>query len=307
MSTFLSLLPMIAGLLLAPLMVGIVNRTKAWFGGRKGPPLTQRYRDVWKMLHKGAVYSLTATWVFRTGPVVGLATVILAMTMVPLGPIAAPFRFSGDLIVVLGLLALGRFATMLAALDTGSSFEGMGASREAQFSALAEPVAFFALAALVRESGAFSLSEIYAALSAGSAWLPSPIVVLAAVALLAVYLVENSRIPVDDPTTHLELTMIHEVMVLDHGGPDLAFIEYAATLKLWLLGSLVAGLLFPPWIANPWLAAAVMIVGMALLAVLLGIIESTMARLRLHRVPELIVGGGASAGVAFLLTLMELR
>ncbi len=306
MTALLSVLPMLAGLLLAPLLIGIVNKTKAAFGGRQGPPLVQRYRDVWKMLHKGAVYSVTTTFVFRAGPVIGLSATLLAMAMVPLGPVPALLSFRGDLIVVLGLLALGRYATMLAAMDTGSPFEGMGASREAHFSALAEPVAFFALAALVRESGEFSLSGMYATLTGITGWWPSPIVGLAAIALLAVFLVENSRIPVDDPMTHLELTMIHEVMVLDHGGPDLALIEYAATLKMWLLGSLVIGLLCPP-MASPWISAAIMIAGLALLAVLVGVIESTMARLRLVRVPELIISGGASAGVAFLLTVMELH
>lgn len=306
MPQLLALVPLVLGLLLAPLTVGIVNRTKAFFAGRQGPPLIQRYRDVWKMLHKGAVYSLTTTWVFRAAPVAGVITLALALTMVPLGTLAAPLHFNGDLIVVLGLMALGRFSTMLAALDTGSPFEGMGASREAQFSAWAEPVAFFALAALARTSGDLSLSDMYRDVSASEGGMPSLVPVLVGVALLAVYLVENSRIPVDDPNTHLELTMIHEVMVLDHGGPDLALIEYAATLKLWLLGALMIGLLCPT-VASPWLAVGFMLVGMVLLAVLLGVIESTLARLRLPRVPELIVGGGASAAVAFLLTLVKLQ
>lgn len=295
--------PLALALILAPLWVGIVNRTKAWFGGRRGAPLLQRYRDIAKLCRKGAVYSRTTTWVFRAGPVISLAALIVALAMVPLGPVPAGLHFSGDFLVVLGLLALGRFAIMAAALDTGSAFEGMGASREAHFGALAEPVAFIALAVLVRTSGGeLSLSTAYAALASHEWAMELSARALAAVALLGVFVVETSRMPVDDPTTHLELTMIHEVMVLDHSGPDLAFIEYAATLKLWLLGVLVVGLVVPIPHSDPWLGACCVVLAMAMLAVALGVVESVMARLRLTRVDELIIAAGACATVALVLT-----
>jgi len=305
MNNYASIVWLIASLALAPLVIGIINRTKALFAGRTGPPLVQYYYDIWKLLHKGAVYSRTTSWVFRASPVVSLATTVAALTMVPLGSVAAAVHFAGDMIVVLGLLAGGRFFTMLGALDTGSSFEGMGASREAHFAAMLEPVFFLCLAVLVRQSGGeVSLSLIYASLAAGQGSGALPVLILVGVALLGVFLVENARIPVDDPTTHLELTMIHEVMVLDHSGPDLAFIEYAASVKLWLLGSLVVGLFVPTSELNVWAAGLVAIVGTGVLAVIVGVIESMMARLRLRHVPSMIAGAGASAVVALFLTIL---
>ena len=229
----------------APLLLGITNRTKAIFAGRNGPPLFQTYYDLWKLLHKGAVYSRTTTWVFRAGPMIGLASVLVATLFLPFGGCRSPLSFAGDLILFAYLLGLARVFTVLAALDTGSSFEGMGASREVLFSALAEPSLFLALAAVARQTGSLSLSDMHLALST-TAWGHSALLMnLVAVVLLVVLLAENSRIPVDDPNTHLELTMIHEVMVLDHGGPDLAFILYAAALKLWLFGALIVDLVIP--------------------------------------------------------------
>jgi formate hydrogenlyase subunit 4 len=296
-----SIMPCALAFLGAPLLLGITNRTKAIAAGRCGPPLLQSYFDLWKLLQKGAVYSRTTTWVFRAGPVIGLASVLLATMLLPFGGCRAPVSFAGDLVLFAYFLGLARLFTVLAAFDTGSSFEGMGASREVLFSALAEPSLLLALAAVSRQTGGVSLSGMHMALST-SAWAHSALLLnLVAVVLLVVYLAENSRIPVDDPNTHLELTMIHEVMVLDHGGPDLAFILYSAALKLWLLGALIVDLViparFPSTAANLALATA----GMVVLAVLLGIIESAMARLRMSRVPELLVGAATLAVLALVL------
>src|SRR5579862_1948923 len=266
MTIAVSLLPPLCALVLAPLLPAVINRTKAFIAGRRGPPLLQPYRDVLKALRRGAVYGDVTSWVFRLGPVAYLAVLLAALLVVPLGGIAAPLDFGGDLIVLVGLFAVGRFATMLAALDTGSSFEGMGASREAHFAVLAEPALLLALAALARASGALSLSGIYGALDAARWLAVLPGLALVAMTLLVLELVENSRIPVDDPTTHLELTMIHEVMVLDHTGPDLAMIQYGAALKLWLLGALFVGLAVPVRTGNPWLDGAAALAGMAGLA-----------------------------------------
>lgn len=286
-------------LLLSPLILGVINRTKAFFAGRRGPPLLQPYFDLWKLLRKGAVYSRTTSWVFRAGPLLGLSAVLAVAALVPLGGLPALISFPGDFVLVAYLLGLARFITVLAAMDTGLSFEGMGASREIQFSALAEPALLLGLAALARETGSFSLSGMVGALTAETWGRSGPGLALVAAALLVVALVENARIPADDPNTHLELTMIHEVMVLDHGGPDLALISYGAALKLWLLGALLVGILVPVR-SGTWVDGAAAVAGLVALAVLIGIIESTMARLRLLRVPQLLVAAGVLSTVALV-------
>lgn len=293
----------LAALFLGPLLLGVIGRTKAVMAGRTGPSLLQPYRDVVKLLGKGAVYSRTTTWVFRAGPLVGLAAVLGATAMVPLGGVPAPCRFEGDLFLFAYLFGLLRFFTVVAALDTGSSFEGMGASREVTFAAIAEPVLLLALTAVARQAGSLSLSTMYAGVDA-SAWSEGfPAFALLAGALGVVFLAENARVPVDDPATHLELTMIHEVMVLDHGGPDLAFILYTSAVKLWVLGALIAGLIVPVRSGNPWLDGAAAIAGMFGLAIVTGLIESSMARWRLVRVPQLLVGAGVMSVLALVLTL----
>jgi formate hydrogenlyase subunit 4 len=299
----LAFLPPLLAALLSPLMLGIINRTKAIFAGRSGPPLLQAYYDLWKLLHKGAVYSRTTTWVFRAGPIVGLASTLVAALLVPLGTLPALIAFPGDLILFAYLLGLMRFFTVVAALDTGSSFEGMGASREVLFSALAEPALLLALAAVARPVGSFSLSDMFATLSAVHWTRIGPALALAAVVLVVVLLAENARIPVDDPNTHLELTMIHEVMVLDHGGPDFAFILYGAALKLWLFGALLVNVVLPVGGGSIWQQLAVSLGGMVLVAVMVGVVESVMARLRLLVVPQLLVGATVLAAVALFLVL----
>ncbi|NLF19334.1 MAG: hydrogenase [Lentisphaerae bacterium] len=284
----LSILHVLLALALSPLLLGIINRTKAAFGGRRGPPLLQPYYDLAKLFGKGATYSRTTTWLFRAGPLLSLACALSALLIVPLGGIGGLVAFPGDLVLFAYLFGLMRFVMVLAALDTGSAFEGMGASREVQFAMLAEPALLIGLGALAANSRSLSLSGLYAApLAAAPACLPA--LWLLAGAFLVVLLAENARIPVDDPTTHLELTMIHEVMLLDHSGVDLALAEYAAAVKLWVLGALVVG------VALPWRSVtaagdlALGLAGLLALAVAVGIIESIMARLRLVRVPQLLV------------------
>lgn len=312
-----SLLHIPTAFILAPLLLGIINRTKAFFAGRKGQPLLQAYYDIAKLLQKSAVYSRTTSWVFRAGPVASLAAVTTALLVVPVGGSAAPFHFSGDLIFLAYLLGVIRFFTVIAALDTGSPFEGMGASREVQFSVLAEPALLLSLAAMsligkipAADSMLFqgffaSLSEIYAHLTL-AAWSHSgTVLLLAASAIMIVLLTENSRIPVDDPNTHLELTMIHEVMVLDHSGPDFAMILYAAALKLWIFCALLAGVLMPVRSGNFLLDTAAIIAGIFMIAIGIGVIESIMARLRLLRIPQLLSGAGVFALLAIVLVLKK--
>jgi formate hydrogenlyase subunit 4 len=290
-------------LALAPLLLGIMSRTKAVFAGRVGQPLLQPYHDVRKLLRKGAVYSRTTTWVFRAGPLVGLAAVLVASALAPFAGAPALCAFEGDFVLFAYLLGVMRFFTVIAALDTGSSFEGMGASREVTFAALAEPALLLGLAALARMSGSLSLSTMLASVTVDAWREAAPVLALVAVALLAVFLAENGRIPVDDPSTHLELTMIHEVMVLDHGGVDLAFILYGAALKLWLLGSILMGIAAPIRSGSLWVDSAAAVAAMMSLAVATGAIESSMARLRLVRVPQLLVGAGVLSVLALVLVL----
>jgi formate hydrogenlyase subunit 4 len=295
---------LVLALALSPLLLGVINRTKAMVGGRRGAPLLQTYYDIAKLLGKGAVYSRTTSWVFRAGPIVSLAAALGALALVPLGGAPAPVAFQGDLLLLAYWLGLMRFFTVLAALDTGSAFEGMGASREVQFSALAEPALLLALAALVKQTGTASLSPLYAGLGPDALWHGGPAMVLVAAALLVVFLAENARLPIDDPTTHLELTMIHEAMVLDHSGPDFAMITYAASLKLWVLGALLIGLVVPVRSGMPAVDLAAAVAGLLGLAVAVGVIESTMARLRLVRVPHLLA---AALVLALLALILEWR
>jgi formate hydrogenlyase subunit 4 len=297
-----TLLHLAALLALPPLVLGIVNRTKAIFAGRKGPPLLQAYYDLAKLLRKGAVYSRTTTWVFRAGPVVGLAAIASAGLLLAMGGAPGLVSFAGDFVLFAYLLGLARFVTALAALDTGSPFEGMGAAREVTFASLAEPALFLCLLVLARATGSISLSGMLGP-ALPEAWgHAAPALVLAAIGLFVVALAENSRIPVDDPNTHLELTMIHEVMVLDHGGPDLAFILYGAGLKLFLFGAILSRLVLGH--AHGALASeALFFLGILLFGVGVGVVESTMARLRMLRIPQLLVGASVLSAFALVLLL----
>src|SRR5712692_2710639 len=294
----------LCALLLAPLLLGLINRTKAVVAGRRGPPLLQPYRDVVKCLRRGAVYGEVTSWLFRLGPVVNLATLMAALLILPFGGVGAVVSFPGDLIVLAGLFALGRFVTVLAALDTGSSFEGMGASREVHFAALAEPALLVGLATLVRVTGGLSLTDIYGAITLATWARALPALALVAMTLAVLELVENTRIPVDDPTTHLELTLLHEVMVLDHSGPDFAYIQYAAALKLWIFGALFVSLVVPLRSGSLWLDGGAALLAMAGLAVVIGMVESAMARYRLVHVPQFIVGAATLSAVGFIVFLV---
>ncbi len=296
----------LALLLLAPLLQGVINKVKAAFAGRIGPPLFQLYYDLAKLWRKGAVFSRTTTWVFRLGPVAGVVTAGIALLFIPLGGSPSPLSFPGDPLLVAYLLALGRFATILSALDSGSAFTGMGASREAAFSCLAEPalfLGFVALAQILPGTQDLTLSNLAAA--AGLGWSASAgALVLVLAAWLLVLLVETCRIPFDDPNTHLELTMIHEVMVLDHSGPPLALVLYGAALKFAAIGALVLGLVLPRS-GDPGHDLSLGLAGLIGLAVAVGVVESVMARVRLVRVPLLLVG--ASLLVGFAVVLLALR
>ena len=287
-------------ILMPPLLLGIINKTKAWSAGRRGAPFVQPYHDLIKLFRKGLVQSTTTTWVFRAGPVIGLATVFLAGFLVPLGG-RAPVGFNGDMILFAYLLALGRFFTTSAAMDTGSAFEGMGSAREVTFAVLTEPALFFSFLVLVKLSGSLSLGGM---LSPGNFSLgATPSIVLMVLGLFVILLAETSRIPVDDPNTHLELTMIHEAMILDHSGPWLGTILYSSSMKLFVLGSLLINIVTPVQTGWAWADWLIFVAGILVLTVIIGVVESIMARLRMSRVPYLLVAAFLLCGSSLILLM----
>jgi formate hydrogenlyase subunit 4 len=287
----------VAALMLSPLLAAVIIRTKAVVAGRQGPPFFQIYYDLFRLFRKSTVYSTTTSWVFRIAPPLIFSTTVAATCFVPFLPVTPWWSFPWDVAALLYLLGFARFFLILSALDTGSAFEGMGASREAFFSALAEPVMFMCLMNVMRTSGAHTLVTALSAPVASN----SIAVLLTAIPLFVILLSENARIPFDDPTTHLELTMIHEVMILDNSGPGLALIEYAASLKLWLFSLVLGRILLPA--SGIVSQTAVLLALMALIAVAVGVVESFTARVRLIRVPQLLFGGGVIALLGFFISV----
>ena len=289
--------------LLAPFFIGVIAKVKAFFSGKVGPSVFQSYFDLAKLFRKKCVYSSTVTWIFRAAPVIILAGMLVLSLMVPFGRFKAPVQFSGDILLAVYLLALGRFFMILAALDTGSSFEGMGASREAFFSCLSELALFMNFITLALLTKSLSLSQMIGADIPMSWEGLEPALLLVVASFFIVLLAENCRIPIDDPETHLELTMIHEVMILDHSGVDLAYMLYAAAMKLFIFSGVLVSIIIPVRIGNPVMDMAIFLGGMMGLAVLIGIVESSVARLRLNRVRLLLLVSFALAFFGLIVTL----
>jgi formate hydrogenlyase subunit 4 len=289
-------------LLLVPtLVVGAINRTKALWSGRRGQPLLLLAYDVRRLLSKRPVYSEVTTLVFRLTPYVVLGTALVSGLIVPTLGLEAPLSFPFDFVAFAYVWGLGRLALMLGALDTGSSFEGMGASREATFSAILEPAFILVAGAACLVTGQRSFTSLLSLRPTDGVlmvvWLAS------LVTLFIVVQVESARMPVDDPTTHLELTMVHEVMVLDHSGPDLAALHAGSALKLTVGLSLLAALLNPLVGRGPApVVAAANVALTLLLAVAIGTVESLIARLKLRAVPQYIFVALVAAGIALLAT-----
>ena len=298
-----SVVNLVVVLAFAPFLLGVINKTKAFVAGRNGPPILQGYYDLGKLLRKGFVVSRTTTWVFLAGPVLSVVAPVVAMLMLPLGGRPALLSFTGDMILFVYVFALARFFVATAAMDTGSAFEGMGAAREVTFSALAEPALLFGLLALTRLSGSLSLTRMLDLRAAGGWQKASASIVLILASWFIVLLAENARVPFDDPNTHLELTMIHEVMVLDHAGPAFGFILYGAALKLTVFSTLLVTLLIPVRSGIDALDLAIFVGGLLGVGVVVGLVESSMARLRLVRVPQLLVTATLLAGFAVVLLL----
>lgn len=279
-------------LLLAPLLPGIINRVKAWVAGRKGPPVLQLYYDLAKLWRKGVVMSSLASPAFIAGPAVAWVAVAGAALLMPLGPTGSAFGFRGDVLLLVYLLALARFCTAWAAMETGSAFEGMGAAREVSYAVLAEAAIIAAVLSLSVQTESVSLTTMLAP-SAGAG------AVLMATGLFVVLLAENCRVPFDDPNTHLELTMIHEVMVLDHSGPPLAAILHGASVKLLLFAVFLVQAALPMGDLKPIVAGGALAAGVLVVTVGVGLVESLVARLAFRRVPLLLT-------TAFLLCLFAL-
>jgi len=265
---------------------GIVIRSKSIFSGRKGPGIFQPVKDVWRLFRKGAVYSETTSFIFRIAPSIYFASVLIAIAMIPFGSQPGLISFKGDFVFFAYILALGKFFNIIGALDTGSSFEGMGASREALYSLLAEPAFFILMGSFALLTGHTSFHEIFGSLHFGS-YISYAVGVLAAFVITLITLIENSRMPIDDPKTHLELTMVHEVMILDNSGFDLGLIFQAANLKFAMYGGLIANFFLTPG-SELYFSIPIFIATQILFAVVVGFIESFMARFRMNQNPQYI-------------------
>jgi len=278
-------------LMSAPLLTGIVAKLKARLSGRFGPSVFQPYYELLRLARKETVYSTSAGFISRLAPVIVCCATLFAALLLPLTK-PPVISFPGDIILFAYMLALGRFFQILAALDVASSFEGMGASREARFAVFAEPIFFFTIGSLAIFTSHYSFMSIFAEVS----WRDPLFLVFISVSVLSLFFLmsaECSRMPVDDPNTHLELTMIHEVMILDASGVDLTLYQYAASLKLLLYGALAAMLLNPFGLFGPALGLLVFAATLLALAAALALVETLMARFRLVLVPQFLLFGTA--------------
>ena len=285
----------------APLLVGLMRTLKARLVGRRGPNPWQPYFDLAKLLQKETVVSETTSWVFGVTPYVLAATMLVAAAVVPVIVTRPALAFAGNVVLLMYLFMLGTFFLALAGLDSGSAFGGMGSSRGIAVAALAEPTIMLAVFALAIRTGTINLGGVAERIGRDPVLAAHPGHLLAFLAFFIVMVAENGRLPVDNPATHLELTMIHEAMVLEYSGHYLALVEWAGAMKLFLFLTLLANLFFPWWIpsdvaALPMLLGALALAGkLVLLAAALAVIETAVAKLRLFRVPELLAGAFALA------------
>ena len=281
-------------LAISPLISGLINTLKARMQTRRGPGVLQFYRDLYKLFRKGMVIPDTASWIFTAAPYVAFVTTAMAGLMLPMTSIKAPLGLFGGVLAIVYLLGLGRFFLALAGMDTGSSFGGLGSSREMTISALAEPAMMLAVFTVAIAANSTNLSEV-ARSAVGQNWrFFAPAQMLACAALYVVLIAETGRIPVDNPATHLELTMVHEAMILEYSGPHLALIEWAASMKQLVLMTLLVNVFWPFGLAGgPSMAGALgglgwLLLKLGLLSCSIVLVETTNAKLRLFRVPEML-------------------
>ncbi|WP_178377193.1 respiratory chain complex I subunit 1 family protein [Chryseolinea serpens] len=282
---------------------GIILRTKSLASGRKGPGVFQPLKDVIRLLKKGAVYSRTTSFIFQVAPTVYFGSIVMAVLLIPFGESNSLLSFKGDFILFAYVLAIGKFFMIISSLDTGSAFEGMGASREALYSLLVEPAFFLILGSFALLTGHTSFHEIFASLHLSSAF-SYALATLATFVFVLIAMIENSRLPIDDPKTHLELTMIHEVMILDNSGYDLGLILYATNLKFAMYGALVTNF----FIAGMSLPVAILlfIVIQVAFAATAGLIESFLARFRMNHNAQFIFSLSSISLVIFFGVLLIL-
>jgi formate hydrogenlyase subunit 4 len=293
---------------LAPLLTGLVRKVKARLLRRRGPPLLQPYRDLVRLVHKESVVAESASWLFRIVPYLMFAATWVAAALVPTFATGLLFSWSADVIVIIALLGSARFFLALAGMDVGTSFGGIGSSREAMIAALAEPALIMIVFTLALIAGSTQLSTIAALMLSSNVGLRVSLG-MALVALIIVAIAENGRIPVDNPASHLELTMVHEAMVLEYSGRHLALIELASSIKLLLYVSLIA-CVFVPWGLAPagaplhvhLIGAGIYLAKLALAGVLLALLETMIAKMRVFRVADLL---GAALMLGFLATLLR--
>ncbi|HEX7583896.1 MAG TPA: NADH-quinone oxidoreductase subunit H [Prolixibacteraceae bacterium] len=279
------MLSLILILIAATFFTGVIIRVKSMASGRKGPGIFQPLKDVARLFKKGVVYSETTSFVFQIAPTIYFSSVVMAMLVVPFGQSKGIISFNGDFIFFAYVLALGKFFSIIAAMDTGSSFEGMGASREALYSMFAEPAFFILMGSIALLTGHTSFQEMFAALHIGS-YISYALAILGTFVLMMVAMIENSRMPIDDPKTHLELTMVHEVMILDNSGFDLGLILTAGYLKFALYGALVVNLFIG--VFQYKYSIPMFFVIQIVLASGVGFIESFIARFRMSHNAQFI-------------------
>lgn len=303
---FQAILQAVLLLAVAPLITGLMRTMKARLQMRRGPGPFQPYFEIYKLLRKGMVIPDTASWLFQATPYILFVSTLLAGLMVPMVTAGTPLGLFGGVLAVVYLLGLGRFFLALGGLDTGSSFGGLGSSREMAISALAEPTLMLAVFTVAIGAGSTSLAQMAQA-AIGQQWrFLAPAQMLAFAALFIVLIAETGRIPVDNPATHLELTMIHEAMILEYSGPYLALIEWAASVKQLLLMTLLINVFWPFGLATAWTGATVLtglgwlLLKLAILSCAIVLVETTNAKMRLFRVPELMAVGFTLAALALV-------
>jgi formate hydrogenlyase subunit 4 len=308
---FLQGMQMVLVVAIAPAILGVTRKVKARLLRRVGPPVLQPYRDLWKLMHKEAVFAHNASWIYRSAPYVIFAATWVAAALVPTYAIGLLFSWSADLIALVALLGTARFTLALAGMDVGTAFGGLGSSREMMIASLAEPAMILIVFTVALVAGTTELSHVAAVLSGGNVGLRVSLG-LALFAFVLVAVAENARIPIDNPATHLELTMVHEAMVLEYSGRHLAMIEAAAALKLVLYFSLIACLFMPFGIAGPGAGAGACAIGIAAwlgkllaLAVLLPIGETSVAKMRVFRYPLFVGSAFAAAALAVFLLFVS--
>lgn len=282
-------------LAISPLISGIIKKIKAFFQIRKGPSIFQPYYDISKLLKKDSVVSQNVSWIFHAAPIISMASVLAAGLLIPIYMTQLYFGFAGDLIAVVYLFALARFFTALASLDAGSSFGGMGGSREMFIASMVEPALMLSIFAIALNVGSTNLSFISSTVSAMGMDAVSPYQILALVALFIIAIAETGRIPVDNPATHLELTMIHEAMILEYSGKELAIVELGSMAKQLLVFSLIVNIFFPWGIASEGagiielvFALLIYLVKIIIIGLTIAVVETSTAKWRLFRLPELL-------------------